>query len=136
MSKFSWVDVAFLVVIFLLLFGDAPPSPVVAPPFAADKLCVLVVEESADRASYTAAQLDVLLGTAPGTVRDYVAKAGGNFRLLDDDSDISLAPQWVKDAAARQRTSLPWIEVSDGKRGFEGPVADAASVLAKMPGTK
>lgn len=93
-----------------------PPVVVVKPPIEVDGLRVLIVQESEDATPKTAA---VVLAQ---DWRTYVKSKGGDFRCLDDDVDVSGdAPEWAT-ALARERKSLPWVIVSNGKTGFEGPL--------------
>ena len=98
-----------------------PPSPVVVvkPPFDVDGLRVLIVYESEDAASKLAS---VVLASE---WRSYVTSKGGKFRCLDDDVDISGdEPEWAPTLAkvVKDARPLPWVIVSNGKTGFEGPL--------------
>ena len=116
--------------------GPGPnPGPSPGPsPIPLTGLRVLILEETADRAKLEPAQAAILTSTE---VRSYLnskcAKgAGGSpeFRVFDVDADIALQDQHWKDAVKRPRTSLPWLLISDGKQGFEGPLpADVSSTM-------
>ena len=43
-------------------------------------------------------------------------------RAYDQHTPMDAAPKLWRDAMARPRSSLPWLVVSNGKTGFEGPV--------------
>lgn len=115
-----------------------PPKP--PAPIAGDGLRVLVVYESADVQNLPATQSALLKSQ---TFRDYLdsrcVPEGKTpaWRLWDKDVDTSkTAKQW-QDAMKRPRGSLPWIVISDGKSGFEGPLPttlDAAIELVKKWG--
>lgn len=113
-------------------------------PIKLDGLRVLIFEETADRGTLTAGQREALLSTAAGSVRDYAqthcVKINGQpeFRLIDKDSDLSQDTEAVQMAGKLPRPSLPWLVVSNGKRGFSGPLpetaADTLSILKKYGG--
>ncbi len=89
------------------------------PPIALDGLNVLVVEETEARPLLPGGQIAVLQSTA---IPNYVEGKGGVYRELDQQpSTANLSKPW-QDAMARPRQSLPWILVSNGKSGFEGPL--------------
>lgn len=85
--------------------------PIVAPvvsPFPAEKLCVLIVEEQADRGSLPAKQIPIF--TSPA-IRSFVKQKGGELRIVDKDSDPSLDAKWVQDALKVERKELPAIVI-------------------------
>jgi hypothetical protein len=126
------VTLAVLALAGWLIFGDGqgcslPLVPVVnPPPFKADKLCVLVVEETTDRNTYTAGQREVILSTAG--VREYVKAKGGEFYTLDDDTPLDKAAPWVQEAMkAAQPNQLPWIVAATPSAGFTKQLPKEAS---------
>jgi hypothetical protein len=140
---------------FVLVVGDAPgpgpgpaprppdPAPQPPPPIPGNGLRVLVVYESADLARYPPGQLAVLYAKA---VRDYLnthCPPGPDgrtreWRIYDQDTDTSGESKTWQDAMRRPRASLPWIVVSNGRTGYEGPlpasVADTLALLRKYGG--
>jgi hypothetical protein len=69
-------------------------------------------------------------------VRDYLdakcAKVGGTpeYRIYDKDIDVSRDAKTWQDAMRRTRAQMPWIIISNGKTGFEGPLpSDVPSTL-------
>jgi hypothetical protein len=124
--------------------GPNPPGPVDPPkppaPIVADGLHVLIVYESADLQKLPPGQLSALKSQ---TVRDYLdgrcAKENGvaAWRIWDADVDTKESSKAWQDAMKRPRASLPWIVISDGKSGFEGPLpgtVDATLELLKKWG--
>lgn len=122
---------------------DPKPKPVDPAPIPGDGLRVLIVYESADLAKYPSAQ-NAILTALP--IREYLnAKCPKGpdgktteFRIWDKDVDgYSDSPLWG-DALKRPRASTPWIVISNGKTGFEGPlpatVADTLALLKKYGG--
>lgn len=78
-------------------------------------------------------------------VRSYMKEKGvvNGFLALDKDytdADLKQLEPWVRDAYKRPRTSLPWIVISNGTSGFEGPLpltnapTDALNLLKKFGG--
>lgn len=116
-----------------------PPAPIPEPGFR-----VLFVFEADDLTAYPRGQVNAMRA---GEVRDYLAArcakgADGKtpeWRAYDQHTPMDAAPKLWRDAMARPRASLPWVVVSDGKTGFEGPVpfnpadpADLAPVLTLL----
>lgn len=131
---------------FVVVIGDAPPGPGPTPPvppgpvpppgpgpspdppapIAGDGFKVLVVYEKKDHIKLTPGQINTIWGQK---VRDYIAAKKGEFLILDKDEDVNVAGKAWADAMARPRTSLPWIIVSNGKTGFEGPLPGHAEEI-------
>lgn len=113
-----------------------PPGPTPGPtPIPLQGLRVLVVYESADMTKMPAAQLTALRAQE---VRDYLnshcAKAGNQpeWRMYDKDADTTHDSDVWKEAMKRPRQSLPWILISDGTKGFEGPLPANKDDLLKL----
>lgn len=102
---------------------DPDPKPDQAAPIAAEGFRVLIVYESSQALS--PAQNAILYGQQ---IRQFFSqhcvKVDGTpeSRIWDKDADTKDAPKHWADALKRPRTSLPWIVVSNGKTGFEGPL--------------
>lgn len=128
--------------------GPQPPKPDPVPPnpspapIAEPGFRVLVVYETADLPQLPRAQQQILTGPE---VRGYLdqkcAKASGTaeWRFFDKDTQFpsTCDSVWCK-AMKRPRTALPWLIVSDGKSGYEGPlpptVAETLDLLKKWGG--
>lgn len=120
--------------------GPKPPEPTPPAPIPVDGFRVLFVVESSDASKLTAAQLAILTS---GEIRTYlnskcVVGPDGKtkeWRQWDKDVDTSAESQLWQAAMKRPRSSLPWIVISDGKTGFEGPlpatIADTLAILKK-----
>lgn len=119
--------------------GPTPPVPPQPPaPISGDGNRVLIVYETGQ--GLPSAQAAVITS---GVVRDYLdAKTvkdahnpAGAYRIWDKDVNLShpsVSQSW-KDAMARPRTSLPWVVVSNGKTGYEGPLPpDVPQTLALL----
>ncbi len=103
------------------------------PPFPTDKLSVLIVEETNDRKALPPGQFDIVASNGAGSVVDWIGQHGGNRKTLDKDTGTELEDQWVKDAMAVPRQSLPWVVASNGRSGFSEPLPkDRAALIAKL----
>lgn len=110
-----------------------PPDPSPTPvPIDGEGLRVLFVVESAEAAKLPKGQQDILYGTA---IRDilnrYCAKGNDgktpDWRILDADTKYADAnDRWSK-ALSRPRQALPWVVISNGVTGFEGPLPATAA---------
>lgn len=98
-------------------------------PFPTDKLSVLIVESTDDRDTLRS-QLNAMESTI---WREYVKGKGGDARLLEPEAKLKNEAEWVAPALAVKRDSLPWLVISDGKRGYSGPLpADIDGLMAKL----
>lgn len=118
------------------------PKPDEKPPFPSDGFRVLILEETEDRASLPLSQSTILFSPI---IRDYLinntardAKGYPGYRIWDDDfTNLQYEQQVWKDAyEAAKRDSqgtLPWIVISDGKRGTSQPLpANVDETLALL----
>ena len=103
-----------------------PPGPTPGPaPIPVDGFRVLMVYETAEVSKLPKEQQSVLYSKK---VRDYmdskcVANGGTKeWRIWDKDIDTSGESKLWQDAMKRTRQSIPWLIVSDGKTGYEGPL--------------
>lgn len=125
-----------------------PPSPTPIPtpdnvPIPVAGFRVLMVYETTELPKLPAAQQIIPYSK---TIRDYLdAKCvlGGDnktreYRIFDKDIDTKFESAVWQNAMKRTRTSIPWIVISDGKTGYEGPlpqtVADTLALLKKYGG--
>lgn len=118
--------------------GPTPPQP--APPIGGSGNRVLIVYETGDR--LPASQAAILTS---GVLRDYLdAKTikdehnpTGAYRIWDKDVKLdhpSVSASW-KAAMARPRASTPWLIVSNGRTGFEGPLPKTVAETMKLLAT-
>lgn len=115
-------------IVWLVLSGQI--SPVIGPPAPTPDLGlhVGIIEETGERDKLTSGQRAALLSTADGSVRDYCAKhcvqvnGAPEFRVVDKDASLDLETESMKRLLSRPHTSLPWLIVSNGKHGAEGPL--------------
>lgn len=106
-----------------------PPTPPTPPPSPAPipdpGFRVLIVYESGDLPTYPIETQIILTGQ---DVRDFL-KANcinegqtAGFRIYDDDVNLGSELEVWKQAMTRERKSLPWVVISNGTTGFEGPL--------------
>lgn len=104
---------------------DPKPDPVIPPPLPIP--AVLFIEETNDRAKISTGQYDSMFSKEMNDfISANVTKEDGipALRLLDKDQATgSMAKHW-RDAAAKRPSNFttPWMIVSNGVTGWEGPV--------------
>lgn len=101
----------------------APPAPIASAGFA-----VLIVYEEKDaegkmtRAQQAAVWSADMRAWLMGSVVKGPDGKTPECRIWDKDIDTSRSPKMWQDAMARPRASLPWVVLSTGKTGYEGPL--------------
>jgi hypothetical protein len=123
-----------------------PPPPVPPPtpaPIPAAGFRTLIVYDATKLTTMPAAQQSILYSAA---IRDYLnthAVIGEDgrtkdWRVWDQGVDTSADSKLWQDTMKRPRASAPWLIVSNGTTGFEGPlpanVADTLVILKKYGG--
>lgn len=121
-----------------------PPTPVADAPIAAPGFHVLLVFQDKDAPKLPKGQFAAIYS---GVVRDYLtshcaADPGSDlkgWRFWDVETDVSQAPKHFQDAFARVKgKQMPWLLVSDGKTGYDGPlpatVEEITAILKKYGG--
>lgn len=115
---------------------DPDPKPDPAPiPEAGFR--VLIVESLKQRIKLPPQQLAILFDKK---VRDYLnskcvvepdnkTKA---WRIWDTEVDATNDLKLWQTAMTRKRTATPWIVISDGKKGFEGPLPDSVDATLEL----
>lgn len=103
------------------------PKPEPPPPIPQMGLRVLVVYETMDFHKLPRAQQNLILSS---TLREWldarVVKGpdgkSPEWRFIDKDTPAPGESQLWKDALARPRTAIPWLIISNGTTGVEGPL--------------
>lgn len=118
MRRFIAEDLLVIVVLLLFSGGSIALPFVDPPPFKADKLCVLVVEKTADRESLPKSQVGAMVNLTG--IRGYVSAKKGEYILWDKDQQWTKeSVPWVEGAlAARKEQRTPWIVAADPQTGF------------------
>lgn len=107
---------------------DPDPEPEPGPtPIPTKGFRALIVYESSDLSSYPAKQVDILFNK---TLREYLNQKcvkgedgkTPEYRIFDKDISPKNESKIWQDAMARARSGLPWLLVSNGESGWEGPL--------------
>lgn len=102
--------------------GPAPqPAPIPVPGFR-----VLILDETTERGNLSEEQISILTSTE---VRAYLnekcvkgPQGAPEYRVWDKDVDAHFEATHWQQALQLPRESLPWIFISDGTRGYSGPL--------------
>lgn len=123
---------------------DPPPGPGPGPdpkdeaPIKAPGNRVLLIYESGELSKLPPKQSNQIYSKA---LREWLTQKcvtdtdnpKGAWRIWDKDVDASGEAKPWQDALKRDRKSVPWLIISNGKAGYEGPLpADAESTLALL----
>lgn len=90
---------------------DPEPVPVVQPPFATDRLTVLIVEDRL-------ADQPIAIGA---DLYKWTQDNGVPFRVFHQDADMSQADEVWRKAMGAPRDSIPWLYAVNGSRFYSGP---------------
>lgn len=107
--------------------GPQPPPVIVVPPpvILPTKLQVVIIEDPAERANIPASQIAIMDGAE---LRDYckthctITDGTPDKRVLSVRQDISGQPEWVKQAFAEPRTSVPLLVILTPTKKISGPL--------------
>jgi hypothetical protein len=116
-----------------------PPTPPVPPPTPAPisepGFRVLIVYEAADMPTYPIETQMILTGV---DIRDFL-KANcvaedkhPGFRIYDKDVNLGGELEVWKQAMTRERSAVPWVLISNGTTGFEGPLPKTPSEFLEL----
>jgi hypothetical protein len=115
-----------------------PPGPTPGPaPIEGEGLRVLFVVESAEASKLPKGQQDILYGAASREILNRHCVKGDDgktpdWRILDADSKYDdTNNRWAK-ALNRPRQSMPWVIISNGNSGYEGPLPDSVEEFALL----
>jgi hypothetical protein len=116
------------------------PKPVDPAPIPVAGLRVLIVEEATQRHTLSQGQRAILLGKQFRDFLELKCVVGPDsrtkeYRIYDADISMSGESKLWQDVMKRPRSSIPWIVISNGTTGFEGPlpnsVEDAIALVNK-----
>ncbi len=117
-----------------------PPPPSPAPIPVAGFRVAIVFEQNGPTAVLSKTQFNELYGAEVAAYLNQkcVKDASGQpeWRIWNKDTPLANASKLWQDAMARPRDNLPWIIISDGATGFEGPLPDGGiiNILRKWGG--
>jgi len=141
--------------ICVVVIGDAPDVPVPKPdepkppkpddpkptpaPIQKDGLRVMIVYNSALLSTMPREQQTVLFDTGLRNLMNEICVTGEDgtkeWRIYPQVTDVSGSAAIWQEAFKRPRASVPWILISNGKTGFEGPlpgnVKDTTDLIKK-----
>ena len=116
--------------------GPTPPGPTPGPaPIPLEGLRVLIIYESAELAKIPASQHAVLNGEKVRGYLDSKCAVGADgktkeWRIWDKDASVINEAKHWQDAWARPRgPAMPWVIISNGKDGYEGPLPVAVEEM-------
>lgn len=121
--------------------GPVPPTPPDptpgTAPIPAAGLHVLVIYDAQKLSTLTATQQGAIYAKS---VRDYLRATcpkgpdgvTAEWRMWPSDVDATGESQLWQDAFKRPRTSLPWVIVSNGTTGYEGPLPGSAEDMLAL----
>ena len=122
--------------------GPTPPAPPVPPdppkpdpaPIPAPGLRVLMVTESKNPV-LTPGQRSVLFSVRVLNHLDKVCvneNGWPGYRIYDPNQSMANESKLWQDAMKRPMKSLPWLIISNGKAGWEGPVPDSVDAFLAL----
>jgi len=115
-----------------------PPTPPQPPaPIPGDGLRVLMIYDAEALGKLPAGQREVLYSeTLRGWLREHTAKGpdgkSPEWRALPANEDMSAESKTWQDAMKRDRKLLPWLIISNGKTGYEGPLPASMDETMKL----
>ena len=106
-----------------------PPTPVDPSPFVGDGLRVLITYETQDVGNLKPGHQAAIFGKQVRELLDQKCVMGPDgktheWRIWDKDVAVGDESDIWKAAAKRDKKSIPWIAIGNGKSGFEGPLPD------------
>lgn len=110
---------------------DSLPIPVIetdSNPIVGSSRHFAVIYESGDKSSLPDAYRTVI-DSVPlrGWLRDkgFVQDGNDTFQFLDPDQNTQyIEDKWFARALALPREALPWVVISDGTKGYAGPMPE------------
>jgi hypothetical protein len=127
--------IAVTVIVVALLIRYGPHAGEAPDPERPNRgIVVLVVEEVSERSKLPQPQINIF---SSDIVREYLddrcakdSKGNPEWRMVDKDVSMANEPKVLREAFSKPRKGLPWIGVSNGSKGSEGPLpSDVDSVL-------
>lgn len=150
-------DVPSAPAICVVVIGEAPPVPPVPPgpdpvppgptpgpaPIPTAGFRFMIVEETSERSKLPADQREIIGSTVLRLALAAACAKGPDgktpeWRIFDKDAPMAAESKLWQDAMARPRKSLPWLIVSNGTSGFEGPLpanmTETMAIIEKYKG--
>ena len=114
---------------------DPEPDPDDPAPIPVAGFRVLIVYESAEMTKYPIETQVIIAGA---DVREFLDKhcvdedGTPGYRIYDADINTANDLEVWQNAMQRDRSELPWVIVSNGKTGFEGPLPDTPTEFLEL----
>jgi hypothetical protein len=132
-------DSASPVAVCTVVVGESPPPPVPPnpTPIPGDGLRVVIVYESAELSKLPPAQATVLYAAEVRGYLDSHCLKGPNgktaeWRIWDQNVPTGAEAKVWQDAMARKRDKLPWLVISNGRSGYDGPLPATVDDTLKL----
>lgn len=105
---------------------DVPPP---SPPIPVTSLHVLILEETENRNLLPSSQVLIFTSTK---IRKWLGDNGAKWRIWDKDVDATREDKVWQDALKIERGDLPWVIVSDGAKGYSGPLPKTVDEMIEL----
>jgi hypothetical protein len=96
-----------------------------------------MIYESSMASELKPGQFSAIYGKATRDYLNQVCATGPDgktkeWRIFDKDVEISGEQKHWVDAMKRDRKTLPWVIISNGKTGYEGPIPETADAFMSL----
>ena len=125
-----------LVILVLLVSGclqktSVEPAPKVEPVVVSSGLKMLLLYENdpAELVKLPQSQLSIIQSQK---LRAKLKEAGADFRIWDKDVNVSNETEYWKNAIKLPHGPLPWIWISNGSDGVNGPLPKSLDDMIKL----
>lgn len=130
-NPLTWIPLLLVAAYWFYTLGVAPQTN--PPPIPGEGLRVLVVEDILERPTLPLSQQVVFTSQK---VQEYLSShcakssdGSPGFRFLLEGTNMADAPKEWQEAMARPRKELPWVVISNGKSGTEGPLPKSEEAM-------
>lgn len=130
-KRLLWLLTLFVLVGCPVYDNGPGPAPEPKPsPLPVDSLKILIIEESAERNKLTRGQLNMISST---TLRSKIKELDGEFLILDQHvkMEAGRVDEWIMQAFALERKSLPWLIIAGPKGAWIGPLLESTDEIIK-----
>lgn len=130
---------ALLIALALTMYfkGGGTVIPDLVPdnaPIDSSEFFTIIIEERTQRNQLSPEELQPIIDQS---VEDATTQGGGTYELINKGQDLSELALPVREAVNRA-TQYPWLIVSNGKSGYEGPLpgtlAETLDMVRKYKG--
>lgn len=125
----TFILIAALIAWSLLPASDSSRVTPPGPPVPGEGKHLLIIEETAERGRLPQGQLSIVRSV---DLRSWLSNRGWEFRCWDDDTDPQREAQWWQDAMQLERTSVPWLVLSNGESGVSEPLPEDVDAVKSL----